>query len=68
MHTHPHTQVWDMNVGDCVMQLARDTPLTAVDVAPGGSLCCVASQDGNAAIWDLATGRVRHVLKGHKAK
>lgn len=26
-------QVWDMNVGDCVMQLARDKPLTDVDVS-----------------------------------
>lgn len=57
-----------MNVGDCVMQLARDQPLTGLDVAPGGHLCAVGSEDGHCCIWDLANGQVRHVLKGHTGK
>jgi len=61
-------QVWDMNIGDCVMQLARDRPLTDVAVAPDGQLCVVASEDGHCCIWDLASGKVKHVLKGHTDK
>ncbi|KAL6761876.1 WD40-repeat-containing domain protein [Haematococcus lacustris] len=61
-------QMWDMNVGDCVMQLARDQPLTAVAVAPGGSLACVACGDGNSCVWQLSSGKVLHVLQGHSAK
>ncbi|KAG1672914.1 hypothetical protein FOA52_012359 [Chlamydomonas sp. UWO 241] len=58
-------QVWDMNVGDCVMQLARDGPLTDVAVAPDGQLSVVASIDGHCSVWDMESGEVCHVLKGH---
>lgn len=61
-------QVWDMNVGDCVMQLARDKPLTDVAVAPDGQLSVVACEDGNCCVWDLASGQVKYVLKGHVDK
>eukprot|EP00955_Chlamydomonas_euryale_P033445 347723-Chlamydomonas_euryale.AAC.1 len=58
------SQVWDMNVGDFVMQLARDKPLTDVAVAPDGQLAAVASLDGNCCIWDLDSGQVRTVAFG----
>ena len=61
-------QVWDMNVGDCVMQLARDKPLTDLDVAPDGQLSVIACSDGNCCVWDLSSGEVRHVLRGHAGK
>ena len=57
-----------MNVGDCVMQLARDRPLTDVSVAPDGQMSVVASEDGHCCVWDLDTGQVKHVLKGHSSK
>ncbi|GAX79554.1 hypothetical protein CEUSTIGMA_g6995.t1 [Chlamydomonas eustigma] len=61
-------QVWDMNVGDCVMQLARDKPLTDVSISPDGLVCVVASEDGHCCVWDLESGKIRHVLKGHESK
>ena len=57
-----------MNIGDCVMQLARDQPLTDVAVAPGGRMSVVASEDGYCCVWDLESGQVKHVLKGHSNK
>lgn len=57
-----------MNVGDCVMQLARDKPLTDVAVAPDGQLAVVACADGNCCVWDMASGQVKYVLKGHTDK
>ena len=50
------------------LQLAREKPLTDVDVAPGGGRAVVASADGHCCIWDLSTGQVNHVLKGHTAQ
>ncbi|KAG2433079.1 hypothetical protein HYH02_012783 [Chlamydomonas schloesseri] len=61
-------QVWDMNIGDCVMQLARDAPLTAVGLTPDSASAVVAAADGTAAVWSLATGQVLHTLSGHTAK
>ncbi|KAG1654342.1 hypothetical protein FOA52_009003 [Chlamydomonas sp. UWO 241] len=58
-------QVWDMNVGDCVMQLARETPLTDVAAAPDGDLAVIGSQDGTCCLWDLNNGQIKHVLSGH---
>lgn len=58
-------QVWDMNIGDCVMQLARDSPLTAVAITPDSLAAVVGAADGTAAVWDLAAGRVTHTLAGH---
>ncbi len=49
-------------------QLARQQPLSDVAVAPDGCLCVVASVDGAACVWDLATGGVKHVLRGHTNK
>jgi WD40 repeat protein len=50
------------------LQLTRDTPLTCVAVAPGGAQACVSSADGHCCIWELSSGKVAHVLKGHTAK
>ncbi|GFR44231.1 hypothetical protein Agub_g5422 [Astrephomene gubernaculifera] len=61
-------QVWDMNIGDCVMQLARDAPLTAVGVTPDSGAAVVAAADGTAAVWSLAAGQVTHTLAGHSAR
>ncbi|KXZ46882.1 hypothetical protein GPECTOR_39g376 [Gonium pectorale] len=61
-------QVWDMNIGDCVMQLAREAPLTAVGVTPDSSSAVVAAADGTAAVWSLATGQVTRTLAGHTAR
>ncbi|MEW5313943.1 MAG: hypothetical protein WDW38_005473 [Sanguina aurantia] len=61
-------QVWDMNIGDCVMQLTRDRPLTDVAVSANGAVAVVSCEDGHCCIWDLTTGNVLHVLKGHKAR
>mmetsp|Transcript_31108 Transcript_31108/g.92637 ORF Transcript_31108/g.92637 Transcript_31108/m.92637 type:complete len:845 (-) Transcript_31108:23-2557(-) len=58
-------QVWDMNVGDCVMKLSRESPLTDVSVAPDGGLCVIGSADGTCCLWDLTTGQIKHVLTGH---
>lgn len=63
-----YRQVWDMNIGDCVMQLARDAPLTAVGLTPDSASAVVAAADGTAAVWSLATGQVTHTLSGHTAK
>ena len=49
------------------LQLAREVPLVDVDVAPGGSLCCIASADGHCCLWDLETGQIKHVIEGHEA-
>eukprot|EP00198_Chlamydomonas_reinhardtii_P009934 XP_001699271.1 predicted protein [Chlamydomonas reinhardtii] len=57
-----------MNIGDCVMQLARDAPLTAVGLTPDSASAVVAAADGTAAVWSLATGQVTHTLSGHTAK
>lgn len=54
-----------MNIGDCVMQLARDSPLTAVAITPDSLAAVVGAADGTAAVWDLAAGRVTHTLAGH---
>lgn len=61
-------QVWDLEIGDCVMQLGRKDPLTSVDVTPDGRLCVVGSQGGPCCVWDLVTGQIKTVLEGHTAR
>ncbi|GLI67543.1 hypothetical protein VaNZ11_011767 [Volvox africanus] len=61
-------QVWDMNIGDCVMHLARSAPLTAVGITPDSSAAVVAAADGTAAVWNLTTGQVIHNFKGHTGR
>ncbi|EFJ52985.1 hypothetical protein VOLCADRAFT_115581 [Volvox carteri f. nagariensis] len=60
--------VWDMNIGDCVMHLARGAPLTAVGITPDSSAAVVAAADGTAALWSLTTGQVTHNFKGHTGR
>ncbi|GIM13509.1 hypothetical protein Vretimale_16605 [Volvox reticuliferus] len=61
-------QVWDMNIGDCVMHLARNAPLTSVGITPDSSAAVVAAADGTAAVWNLSTGQVTHNFKGHTGR
>lgn len=50
------------------MQLTRDKPLTDVAVSANGALAVVSCEDGHCCVWDLTSGNVLHVLKGHKAR
>lgn len=53
-------QVWDMDIGDCTMQLARSTePLTAAAISPDGTMLVTGSDTGRTCVWDLAKSALR---------
>ena len=43
----------------------HDGGLESVAFSPGGKLVATSSQDGTVRLWDVETGKTRHVLKGH---
>lgn len=62
-------QVWDMDIGDCVMQLGNGREAyTTAQVAPFGNLCIAGTESGACHVWDLANGTLRTTLVGHQGK
>ncbi|KAG2499245.1 hypothetical protein HYH03_002824 [Edaphochlamys debaryana] len=67
-------QVWDMNTGDCLMELTGRTPLTCVAVTADATAAVLGGADGTAVVWGLAAagpaaaGKVLQTLTGHMAK
>lgn len=80
----PHTffaQVWDMDIGDCVMQLRladpaavpgapewAPVPLTALAVTPDGCCCLSGDADGWLCCWSLKSGQLVERVHAHKGR
>ena len=47
-------QLWDLNVGDCVLRLELGQRLAAGCFTPNGRAVALGAADGTAAVWNLA--------------
>lgn len=67
-------QVWDMDIGDCVMTLQMPgaqraaAPLTALVVTPGGEACLAGDERGALAVWDLRSGSLLAAVQAHEGR
>ncbi len=64
-------QVWDMDIGDCVLRLApggQPVPLTALAVSPDGALCLTANEKGQLVAWDLQSGTALQTTQAHNGR
>jgi WD40 repeat protein len=53
----------------CLVLLAHTDPVWAVAVGEvDGAPIAVTGDDDSVRVWDLGTGRTRHVLKGHTGR
>ena len=54
--------------GTLVRELRSRAGLTDVAYSPDGARLATASQDGTVRVWDVRTGAVEHVLRGHRGE
>lgn len=70
-------RVWDMDSGHCVYHLLieevtqtesgpMDAGVTSVAVSPDGSILAAGSLDTVVRLWDMRTGHLLDMLRGHK--
>jgi hypothetical protein len=77
-------QVWDMDIGDCILQLrlpqppaalspmgtpaAAPQPLTCIAVTPDGGCCLCGDVEGWLSCWSLSTGALLQRLRAHNGR
>lgn len=66
-------QVWDMDIGDCVMQLQHGTrgsspAISCMAITPDGSCCLTGDDAGRLTWWQLQTGTMVRVVQAHAAR
>ncbi len=59
--------VWDAPTGVVLTRLGRGSNTTAVALSPDGKALAAVDDDHHLRLWDVATGTLRHVAKGHDA-
>lgn len=66
------TQIWDMDIGDCVMQLRRQLPpgaptprLTALAMTPDGISAVTGDEAGVVCWWELSGGGLLRSVTAH---
>jgi WD40 repeat protein len=82
MLVSPHQQVWDMDIGDCILQLrpaeqvlhlgvpvpAQPQPLTCLAVTQDGCCCLCGDAEGWLTCWNLTTGTMLQRLRAHSGR
>jgi WD40 repeat protein len=66
-------QVWDMDIGDCVLQLrlpehVTPQPLTCLAVTPDGSCALCGDAEGWLSCWNLKTGALLQHIRAHNGR
>ncbi|SHN47005.1 protein kinase domain-containing protein [Cryptosporangium aurantiacum] len=75
-YRHPTIRVWDLHSGHCLRVIeTQSAQILAVAFSPDGRFAVSAEEEAEGSpwerpgflrVWDLATGRCLHVLRGHE--
>ncbi|MBF0320953.1 MAG: serine/threonine protein kinase, partial [Nitrospirae bacterium] len=61
-------RVWDLSTGNCQMSLSVDNPVTSLLCCSGDTHVLSGNTGGSLRLWDVKTGEVLRIFKGHAAE
>jgi len=68
-------QIWDMDIGDCVLQLRRQlppgvapSPITSLAVSPDGGMAVTGDGAGVICWWELQGGSLVTSIVAHSSR